>query len=728
MSIHPGTAAVRHFRDSFDPTLGILSDLIGQECPIFAMPSWFITPDNAQVGYLLSELVRELRGDPPGTAHRSFFANSRYEALHGVIKLMRHRMLATVGRHGGRVHVFDPDGTLVRRADPLGAGPEHALVPGLVFSRTPQELTVALDDESYCGLVIREPHRLDTEVLATLAARCRASGVLISLELADFDVCAPAQPQVAAVRPELVVFGESLTGCEVPFGAFTGTHDIFAPWTGGKAFLHSNTYGGNTVAMRRVRETLLPRWDATSPVRRVVEDTEDTEDDWDRILDLYARHVNAQTVQLHRSVRGALHVVRARGSRLTVRLDSGHRLDVVDGLCGAGLGINGHNPPDAITDVIRRHDPDRDYVGELEEVLGRETGLPHCFPAVSGASAVESALTLAALARPDQRRIVVFRHNYGGKTLVSLLATAADSTRSPFAPLYQDVVYIDPFASDAADRFRAEVSDGQVGLVWVELVHGSSETYAPIPDALLEVVAQERTPRGYLVGVDEILTSYYRCGRRFAHEGRLPEIDLMTLSKALSYGCFPTGAALVSDAVRTAATAANPQLVDELHTAHANQLGAHFAGHAVAQVDALRLAERAATLSRIVQEGLDALVSDSRTVGRRFAEGLLGRLEIRTPRLLRRLLKAEGDALGRMMLLWWITRARVFIVYDVFLLPLTATEQEIRHVMRQTDRLARTGPYALIAHVALTLAEESVRGVLRRRRAASGGPTTRRFT
>jgi acetylornithine/succinyldiaminopimelate/putrescine aminotransferase len=314
--------------------------------------------------------------------------------------------------------------------------------------------------------------------------------------------------------------------------------------------------------------------------------------------------------------------------------------------------------------------------------------------------------------------MIVFKHNYGGKTLVSLLATAAEGTRAPFAPLYQDIAYIDPFAEDAAEQFRAEIAGGQVGLVWIELVHGSSDAYAPIPDDLLGVVASERTENGFLVGVDEILTSYYRCGRRFAHVGRLPEIDLMTLSKALSYGCFPTGAALVSDAVRAAAADTDARLVDELHTCHINQLGAHFAVHAVAQVDALGLAERSEALSRIVQDGIAALNPDSATVGKRFAEGLLGRLEVRPPPLTRRLLKAQGDSLGHLLILWWIVRARVFIVYDVFLLPLTASQQEIRQVMRQADRLSRTGPYALIAQVALSLAGERIRAALRRPRAA----------
>lgn len=713
----PDAGAARHLRAAGQGTLGILADLIEQERPIFAMPSWFVTEDSAQVGFLLSELVRELGAAPPGTAYRSFFANSRYEALHGAVKLLRHRALATAGSHGGRVLVLDPDGTLGRRADPLGEGPERALVPGLVTCPTPDALREALSTDSYCGLVVRDPESVDPAELTALAKLARAQGARIALDLADADPLQLRSPATAAARPDLVVVGESLTGYEVPFGAFIGTHDMFAPWsTPATGFLHSNTYGGNTVAMRAVQRQLLRRWNAEAPVHRVLAAATK---DWQRTLDLYARHVNPMTVRMHRKLRGALHVVRAKGSRLTVQLDSGRRLELVDGLCGAGLGVNGHNPTDALTDVVRNHDPDRDYVAELRRVLAEESGLPHTFPAVSGASAVENALILARLARPERRRIVVFKHNYGGKTLVSLLATAATRTRAPFAPLYEDIVHIDPYAADAADEFRTQIASGQVGLVWIELVHGSSDSYGPIPGALLDVVARGRTDDGYLVGVDEVLTSFYRCGRRFAHQGRLPEIDLMSLSKALSYGCFPTGAALVSDAVHDAATKTNPQLVTELREHHAGRLGAHFALQAIAQVDALQLDRRVAALSEVVRTGIAGMRRRSPSVGRRFAEGLLGRFEVRLPRLLRRFIEPDGELMTFSMMLWWVTRARAFVVYDVFLLPLIATEDEIRQVMRSAQELSRTSPYRLLAQVARFHAEETLRGALRWARSAT---------
>ncbi|MFD7912432.1 hypothetical protein ACFV30_17155 [Streptomyces sp. NPDC059752] len=133
---HAAPSPVPHLRPAGPRTLGILADLIAQEQPVFAMPSWFVTTESAQAGHLVSEFVRELGGRPPGTHYRSFFANSRYEALHGAVKLLRHRAAATAAAHRGRVLVLDPDGTLARRTDPLGEGPDRALAPGLLSTRT----------------------------------------------------------------------------------------------------------------------------------------------------------------------------------------------------------------------------------------------------------------------------------------------------------------------------------------------------------------------------------------------------------------------------------------------------------------------------------------------------------------------------------------------------------------------------------------------------------------
>ncbi|MEU8995648.1 aminotransferase class I/II-fold pyridoxal phosphate-dependent enzyme [Streptomyces caniferus] len=58
----PDAGAARHLRAAGQGTLGILADLIEQERPIFAMPSWFVTEDSVLV--VLDEAYREFLTDP----------------------------------------------------------------------------------------------------------------------------------------------------------------------------------------------------------------------------------------------------------------------------------------------------------------------------------------------------------------------------------------------------------------------------------------------------------------------------------------------------------------------------------------------------------------------------------------------------------------------------------------------------------------------------------------
>lgn len=627
---------------------------------------------------------------------------------------MRHARLESAPAHGGRIAVLDPDGAVRSRFDPLDEGPERALAPGVVFTESLDGLLDVARAADLCGILIRRGAEPPAPALRNAVETCRRRGSLVALDLSDGDLSEADRPLLTAIRPDVVVLGERLTGSEVPFGAFTGTEAVFAAWSRlDTAFLHSNTYGGNTLALRRARDQLLERRGGGGAVAAGVARAEH---DWAWTLELYARHVNPVAARLHRRLRGALHLVRAEGSRVTVELDSGRRLDLLDGVCGGGLGVSGHSPRDLRASVLDRHDPGVDYVGRLEARLARETGLERTFPGVSGAGAVETALTLAMLAQRGRRRIVVFDHNYGGKTLISLIATAAPGSRAPFTPLYGDVRYLDPFAPDAVERFEEEAATGHVALVWIELVHGSSSSFAPVPDALLAAVQRERERRGFLVGVDEILTAYYRCGRRFAFRGRLPSVDIVTVSKALSYLCFPVAATAVSETVYEGARRANQRLVDELRTCHAHQLGAHIALHSIEQVDALRLGERAEALGRVVQDGVAGVDPASRSIGGRFVEGLFVRLEVLPPPLPAAIARRTGELFMLSTILWWIARARLFILYDCFTLHLVASADEAADLAAGIRRLSRTSPQRILWHGLVFMAREWLAAALRGRR------------
>ena len=132
---------------------------------------------------------------------------------------------------------------------------------------------------------------------------------------------------------------------------------------------------------------------------------------------------------------------------------------------------------------------------------------------------------------------------------------------------------------------------------------------------------------GVLLVVDEIITGMGRTGRLFATEwdGIVP--DFITMSKALSSGYVPIGAALVSPRVRDAFIEHDGVF---LH-------GHTYAGHPVAAAAALTvlrrvirddLASRAAQLGRATARWSALARATIASTGTRAAKGLLAGLEI----------------------------------------------------------------------------------------------------
>jgi acetylornithine/succinyldiaminopimelate/putrescine aminotransferase len=258
-------------------------------------------------------------------------------------------------------------------------------------------------------------------------------------------------------------------------------------------------------------------------------------------------------------------------------LRTGDGVELLDAVGCAGASFRGHNPPDLV-DVLRGHDPTRDYWNELRERLHELTGLPCAFPGVSGASVVEHAIILGQLAAGDRTRIVTFKDNYAGVTPVALNCSAAYGPNEPYG-LFGDVVYFDPFAPETPDALRRELASGRVGLVWLELIRGSD--IRRLPDEILRAINEERAAGDFLLGVDEVLSGTYRTGSFLFSQGRLPDPDIVTLAKGLSDMFVPFGVTLVSSAVQAAARDRNPGLVDALGCRLLNQLGSHVALNAL---------------------------------------------------------------------------------------------------------------------------------------------------
>lgn len=694
------------YRPCSAQTLALLRDLNEHATPIFGVPGAFVTAEAAEVAILLSLCI--VRGRAQLASYRSFFANSRTEAAHGAVKAMRHARKADFHLHQGAVLALDVEGELQRSVDPLQRGPDDALAPGITCVRDMSVLQTSLRTNRYAGLIIPEGLTGQAE-LRSLLEQVHQMGTLIGVWAPH---CDHRQALTAAGLvpdgPDLVISGERLTDYEVPFAAFSAKQEVLRAWqTTGTAFLHTSTYGGNAIALRKalahLRSAAGPEASsraaallATLGVRRA-----------------YAEYVNAGIASLHASAAGALNVVQARSSKVVVQLDDGQRRELLDCVASGGLGIGGHNRPDLRSEVLDRHDASADYVADLERALALHTGLARLFPGPSGATAVETAMTLALLARPGRHKIVVFEGNFAGKTLGALSATVDSSLTEPFRPIYRHIVRLDPFAPTAESRLRTELASGQVALVWMELVQGGAPLFCHLPEHLLRAVEDGRRVHDYLVGVDEILVGFYRTGKKFSFEGRLSTPDLLTVSKALSYCCFPISAALASQKVYQDALASDARLVQALAARYRHQLGAQIALHSLSMIERLAIPEQSARNAALLEAGLEGIDAADSCIERYFVAGTFVRIKYRVPRLLRQL-GASGEGLWYVwMFMWWIRRENVFIAFDCFAPPHDATVEDLELLVRSLRRVSKLrGPEvaANAAGLMLSTAARKIRG------------------
>lgn len=542
---------------------------------VFLIASNHINPAAAGVGHLLDSLV-----DGPGPKV-SYLVSSGLEALSGAIKLARHTAVRAGREHGGWVMVIDSKDRYRDFMDPAGVGEEAALIPRTVCVSSVQEARERLRGHRWAAVILVRDEYTDLAdpVLTEVLAASARDGAMIVMSNTELELDSPGLFD-NPISADVVVFGESLTGRQVPFGSFTLTPNAHQVWRNDiDCFAQTSTFGGNALCATVVRDALDQAGHLTDAHREVLRRI-----DTDRAVtaEYWGRHINPNMAGLAKAFGLDVGVRHARGGRFST--DDGW--DVIDCSGGVGSNLRGHNPPD-VAGVLAEHDPDHDYLAELETWLAERTGLSRAFPAVSGATANDLGVALGMLANPERPLVVTFTGNYGGKTLFSLNLSKhgpqqTESDADAFRPYYRDLVYLDPFADGAARRLRDLLRGGRVGLVWFELTQGAM--CLPIPEDVLAEINDNRAEGGYLIGVDEVLTGGWRGGEHYvAHRGRV-RADIVTLGKTLSDMTMPMAMAMVSEDVYTRAHAAAPEHVDRLAGYFANNLGAHIALNALRSV------------------------------------------------------------------------------------------------------------------------------------------------
>lgn len=529
----------------------------------------YLNPWVTQTCLSLNEMVHslwpaaEVRGQ-----YLSFLANSGEEALSGAIKLARYTLNkrrddaasteSTTPSLPARVVLLDDDDQFSGFGSVTVCG---ATCPsGEMSQATVQFIPEMRSMKSAEFLRLTEAQPFNAEILVIAAPLLHSDRIEFQRAVLEFQkqdghfliACVEADSSASLllrnrtasgknITPNIVVFDESFTNRQVPFGAFAARANIHSQWTcKGMATFHSTTYQPNSIStmhfMKCLEERspqffqqLRPRLEAILLNRHLLKQ---------QFRSLYnpalTRLISAAEFDSE-DVTASGHYVRVGPRRY------------FDGIGGVACSLRGHNPESWVSEMQETLSA-RECRDEVSARLEELTELRHHVPAVSGGSAVEHALKLALIAQFPKKYVVALTGGFGGKTLLALTGTAKDSYKKGIDPLYQNVVYVDPFADDATSRLSELLNRYPVAVIQVELIQGVGGV-REIPASLLRFLQTVRQQTDVLLFVDEIQTGMFRTGPFVRSKALSVSPDLLTIGKGTSDMMFPFALTMYSDRV-----------------------------------------------------------------------------------------------------------------------------------------------------------------------------------
>jgi 4-aminobutyrate aminotransferase-like enzyme len=241
--------------------------------------------------------------------------------------------------------------------------------------------------------------------------------------------------------------------------------------------------------------------------------------------------------------------------------------------------------------------------------------------APTGSLAVEAALKLAMINRPEAHKFITFYHAYHGSTLATMAASwVGTQTPGHFGPGVKFLPFMHNFvrvpnaycyrcprraahpecspecAAPLRDTIRRGV-DGPVAAVLLEPIQGNGGQI-PFPVPFLQEVRRICDEFGILLIFDEIQTGFGRTGRMFAAElvGVTP--DIMVLSKSMGGG-FPIAAVVADDHLKQFEPTG-----EDVYTFGSNPVAQAAALKVIEILERDRIPERAARMGAIFTRGL----------------------------------------------------------------------------------------------------------------------------
>jgi acetylornithine/succinyldiaminopimelate/putrescine aminotransferase len=420
--------------------------------------------------------------------------------------------------------------------------------------------------------------------------------------------------------PDIVVFDESFVHREVPFGAFAARKRLYDVWNSkALATFHSTTFQPNTIAALHFMKCL----EADDPafVAELARELADILLDKKYCRKLFNRLYSPALARTITAVGLDQADVKAAGHYLLV-----NGRPVFDGIAGIASSIRGHNP-ETYAAEIRDLNAIDDVYQAVSSRLHELTGLECLLPAVSGATAVESALRLGLLSQYPRNYVLALQGGFGGKTLFALTGTANQSYKTNLNPLYPHVVYINPFSPNAIEDLEAAFQKYPIGVVQVELIQAVGGVRA-VPDQVIQFLRASRERHDCLLFIDEVQTGMFRTG----HFTRCKELqlipDILTLGKGVSDMVFPSSVTLCSAQVKARVDAAAPDFFPTICQRYHYEFGLKTLLNTLTRAEENSYVEMVSRASALFAERLSASLGSCKVVRDIRVFGLLIAIEL----------------------------------------------------------------------------------------------------
>ncbi len=320
--------------------------------------------------------------------------------------------------------------------------------------------------------------------------------------------------------------------------------------------------------------------------------------------------------------------------------------------------------------------------------------------APTGSLAVEVALKLAMINRPEAQRFISFYHAYHGSSLATMAAgwmpTQTPGRFGPglkFLPFMQHFVRVpNPYcyrcplglslpsceaacAAILRDVMRRGV-DGPVAAVILEPVQGNGGQI-PFPAAFVQAVRRICDEFGALLIFDEIQTGFGRTGRMFAAELLGVTPDLLVLSKSMGGG-FPIAAVVADERLKPFEPTG-----EDVYTFGSNPVAQAAALKVIEVLERDRIPERAARMGERLTAGLRELQGRYPQIGDVRGPGLFIGVEMVKDPATREPAAGEAERLVEEAWKRGVILARASALPNVVKIkpPLIITEAEVRRVL-----------------------------------------------